>query len=236
MPGVCRPANQTPRAASCVVWSGEETDGTRARDTHPQSRWAESSQSSKQRHFPPFVPANCSILRRTQTPIHTLHTVKKRQQADVATPTFLVHYTQTQRDDKSRQVYKQPAAMAYMQMSVSSSETIGQPANCPRTPTNTWLVPNNWNWCRFGPTTAWYTRPQLLSRAGRSMAVCVCVCVLRLASQINTCLSSASCSIHPRRERKRRVHAGVRPPAILPPIYGLETNSARRPGAEREKR
>jgi hypothetical protein len=126
MPGVCRPENQTPRAASFEV-AKRRTGGTR--DIHPK---AESSQSSKQRHFPPFVPANCSILRRTQTPsIHTYTTVK-RHQPNGGTPRLLVHYTQTH----VGQVYKQPAAMAYMQMSVSSSETIGRSQRIVHAPTH----------------------------------------------------------------------------------------------------
>jgi hypothetical protein len=127
MLGVCRPETKHPERRR-LKW---RRDGRAEPETYtPKQKVRKARNSGIFRPLCLLIAQFCGAHRRHQY-IYTYTTVK-RHQPNGGTPRLLVHYTQTH----VGQVYKQPAAMAYMQMSVSSSETIGRSQRIVHAPTH----------------------------------------------------------------------------------------------------
>lgn len=221
--GVCRPANQTPKASFEVERVGRADGEQQQQHTPPAEKVHKARNSGIFRPLCLLILLNFAAHTGTSDANIIIRSRDERRRRDSS---FITH-TQDQLTSRERWLTCKWESVS----SPQSAETIGQRI----VHTNTRLVPNNWNWCRFGPTTQPHdTRPQLLSRWPHAHTCVFVFCVS--PAQINTCLSG-SIRTHPWRgsfAARVRLRARPPPPAILPPIYGLETNSARRPAAERD--
>lgn len=122
MPGVCRPANQTPKSG--VVWSGEETDGTGGTiesHTPPKQKVRKARNSGIFRPLCLLIAQFCGAHRRQYTRSRSISSDERGH----------AHIPRSLHRERDGKFTSSRRRWLTCKWASRRHETIGQPANCP---------------------------------------------------------------------------------------------------------